>query len=155
MIKVFLKYYEDQLNGINLRHNNINKIEMRYILLSLLLPFLCAGQDASDIVAYQAETIHLGEVLKGDKVSDSFVFTNISDQEVEIDIVSTCECTEAKWPHYPIGPGEKATIQFTFDSSQKDEEVPIEVDVYYLNINPLSGNPYSSFLNYTFEWKKD
>lgn len=126
---------------------------MKQILLLLLLPAIAISQDASDIVKWNYETIDLGFIQKGDKVSKTFEFTNITNEDVEIDIVNTCECTEAKWPQYAIEPGETGLIEFIFDSNKKDEEEPVELDVYFMNTNPKDGNPYSTFLNYTFRWK--
>ncbi len=127
---------------------------MKYAVLFFLLPLLSVAQDASDIVKWKQQSISLGVVAKGEKISETFVFTNISDGDVEIDIVNTCVCTEAKWPQYPIEPGESAKIEFVFDTSEKDDNHPVEIDVYFANINPNTGNPYSTFLNYTFNWAK-
>ncbi len=127
---------------------------MRVLFVLLLLPLISMSQDASDIVQFADESIYIGEVVKGDKIESTFTFKNISTDDIEIDIVSTCECTEATWPQYPITPGESGSIKFIFDSSQKDKEEPIEVDVYFVNTNPKTGNPYSAFLSYTFKWKK-
>lgn len=127
---------------------------MKYVVIFLLLPLLSVAQDASDIVKWEQESIALGQVTKGDKVSETFVFTNVSDSQVEIDIVNTCVCTEAKWPQYPIEPGESAKIDFVFDTNEKDDDHPVEIDVYFANIDPETGNPYSTFLNYTFSWSK-
>ncbi len=123
-----------------------------FVIFLLLLPLVSNAQDASDIVKWERESIALGEVTKGDKVSETFVFTNVSDSDVEIDIVNTCVCTEAKWPQYPIEPGESAKIEFIFDTNEKDDDHPVEIDVYFANIHPKTGNPYSTFLNYTFTW---
>ena len=117
-----------------------------------MIPFISIAQDASDIVKWSQEMIDLGLVTKGEQVSNEFEFTNISDQDVEIDIVNTCECTDARWPQYPIEPGESAKIKFVFDSTKKDKEEPVEIDVYFVNTNPKNGNPYSTFLSYTFKW---
>lgn len=123
-----------------------------FVIFLLLLPLVSNAQDASDIVKWERESIALGEVTRGDKVSETFVFTNVSDSDVEIDIVNTCVCTEAKWPQYPIEPGESAKIEFIFDTNEKDDDHPVEIDVYFANIHPKTGNPYSTFLNYTFTW---
>ena len=122
-------------------------------LLAISNIFLLA-QDASAIVKFDSELIHLGKVVKGEKAHNVFRFTNIGKEDIEIDLVSTCECTVAKWTNGPIKPGESGKINFTFDSTQKDEEVPIDVDIYFLNIDPKSGNPYSTFLQYTYEFTK-
>ena len=31
--------------------------------------------------------------------------------------------------------------------------MPIDVDVYFMNINPKTDNPYSIYLQYTFEYE--
>lgn len=112
------------------------------------------SQNAHDIVRWDAETLNLGTIKKGQKVSSKFQFTNISQQEVEIDIVSTCECTDAKWTYGKIPPGEKGTISFVFDSSTKEHEEQIDVDVYFLNMNPEDNKPYTTFLSYTYSFEK-
>jgi len=128
---------------------------MKTFITTILIALTTAlsAQDASSIVKWDKETIDLGAVKKGDKVDNIFTFTNIASVPVEIDLVSTCECTDAKWTIGEVAPGEKGTIKFTFDSSQKDEEVPIEVDVYFLN-RDAEDNPLSTFLNYTFTFAK-
>ncbi len=127
----------------------------RYLLflLTILSSLSLHAQDASAIVKWDHKTIDLGEVGHDELVNNVFSFTNISEAPVEIDIVSTCDCTEAKWTLGEIEPGEKGTIKFIFDVSQKDKEEPIDVDVYFMNQAP-DGTPYSSFLSYTFTFKQ-
>lgn len=124
-----------------------------YTTLLLFLSTFLIGQDAGEIAKFEQEIIALGQIEKGQKVKKQFVFTNISDADIEIDLVSTCECTEAKWTSGPVAPGEKGKIDFTFDSNKKDEVMPIDVDVYFMNINPKTDNPYSMYLQYTFDFK--
>ncbi|MEL6389673.1 MAG: DUF1573 domain-containing protein [Bacteroidota bacterium] len=111
------------------------------------------AQSASSIVEWDRTTIDLGTIKKGDQRADSFSFTNISSEDVEIDIVSTCECTEAKWTQGGISPGESGKIEFIFDSAAKDNEEPIDIDVYFMNKDER-GDAYSTFLSYTFNWQK-
>ena len=113
---------------------------------------LHAQEAQGNLIEWEQQQLDLGHIAKGDKVSKSYTFINISEQEVEIDLVSTCECTEAKWTQGKIGPGEEGKVEFTFDSAKKDVAEPIDVDVYFLNINPKSGRPYSSFLSYIFDF---
>jgi len=121
-----------------------------YITIVSILSVSVNAQDAGEIAKFEQEVISLGKVVKGDMVKNKFVFTNISSEDIEIDIVSTCDCTKAKWTSGPIAPGKVGSVDFTFDSSKKDEVVPIDVDIYFLNINPKTGNPYSMYLQYTF-----
>ncbi|MFT4568735.1 MAG: peptidoglycan-associated lipoprotein, partial [Saprospiraceae bacterium] len=123
-------------------------------IVLLFITSTAVSQNASQIVIWEVETIDLGNVKKGDKAANSYSFINISDQPVEIDIVSTCVCTEAKWTQGKIAPGEKGEINFVFDSSQKDHEEAIDVDVYFLNVETKTERPFSSFLSYTFQFAK-
>lgn len=124
---------------------------MKTLFLALFLfPFSLLAQQS--IVKFESETLHLGKVKKGDKKEGLYTFTNISDDEVQIDIVSTCDCTEAKWTGYPLKPGESGKIEFIFDSNKKDHEETIDVDVYFVNTDPNTGNPISVFLSYTYEY---
>lgn len=129
----------------------VNNTVLFISIMFLGFPMLKA-QDASALVKFEKDEIHLGKVKKGDKVKNQFVFTNISKSVVEIDMVSTCECTIANWTRGKIKPGEKGYIYFTFDSNKKDHVEPIDVDLYFLNTDPKTGNPISSFLKYTFEY---
>jgi hypothetical protein len=126
-----------------------------FLFLFAIVPASLFAQDATAIVKITSLTKDLGTVVKGKKVSNYFEFTNIADKAIEIDLVSTCECTEAKWTRGKILPGEKGKIDFIFDSSKKDKEETIDIDVYFLTINSKTGNPYSLFLQYTYHWAVD
>lgn len=93
----------------------------------------------------------IGFVEKGELAQGSFSFTNVSSEDVLIDLVSTCECTEAEWSSERIAPGETGEIAFTFDSSKKDEEEPIDIDVILQNVN-ADGIPYFYYLSYTYTY---
>ena len=121
-------------------------------LLLMMTSFIVAAQDGAEIAKFDQEVIHLGKVEKGSTVSKVFTFTNISDEDIQIDMVSTCECTEAKWTVSKVPPGEKGKVEFTFNSNKKEEVEPVDVDVYFFNENPKTGNPYSIYLQYTFEY---
>lgn len=110
------------------------------------------AQKGHEIVKWETETIDLGEVGRDEKVPSWYSFINISNENVEIDIVSTCECTKAKWTKGVIKPGEKGVIDIVFDSSQKEEAESVDVDVYFKNTDD-TGAPYSTFLSYTFAFK--
>ena len=119
-------------------------------LLVFSLPFLVQAQ-SNDFLEFETEEISLGKVTKGDKVDSAFKFTNVSDEDVVIELVSTCECTEANWPKSTIKPGETGEIPFTFDSSTKDKEEEISIDVYLKNVDK-DGNPVIIFLYYNYQY---
>ena len=115
------------------------------------MPIILIAQTENGFLEFEAEEIYLGEVTEGEKVDSVFKFTNISDEDVIIELVSTCECTEAKWTTSVIKPGESGTIPFIFDSSQKETEEELAIDVFLKNVDD-EGNPVVIFLYYTYSY---
>lgn len=68
------------------------------------------------------DTIHdFGTVIKGEKVSYGFKFTNVGKSDLVIAKVSaSCGCTAASYPTNPIKPGEKAVIKILFNSEGRE-----------------------------------
>jgi len=124
---------------------------MKYLILFILSFPLASLAQTNDFLKFESETISLGKVVKGEKAESAFNFTNISEEEVIIDLVSTCECTEAEWPRKSIKPGETGSIPFVFDSNKKDKEEEISIDVYLRNLDK-DGNPAAIFLYYNYEY---
>lgn len=122
-------------------------------VLLFLLPLTAVSQSLDSYVKFDTKTIDLGKVQRGAKVAGSFVFTNISTEIVEIDMVSTCECTEASWTKGIIKPGEKGRIDFIFDSAQKDKEEKVDIDVFFTNVDPVNGSQITAFLKYTYSFE--
>jgi len=127
--------------------------------LVLTLWFFCSFglllQAQNDqLLKFESEIIALGTVTKGELVKGSFDFTNVSDEDVTIELVSTCVCTDAVWPEETIAPGDSGQISFVFDSSKKDKVEPIDVDVILKNVNG-EGIPYFYYLSYTFDFTAD
>lgn len=119
-------------------------------LLFVALSFSAQAQLSSPLT-FEAETIELGGVSKGDRVDGSFTFTNTSSESVYIDLVSTCECTDAVWPEDEIKAGESGEIKFIFNTNKKEEEEAVDVDVILRNTD-ADGNPYFYYLSYTFNF---
>jgi hypothetical protein len=49
-----------------------------------------------------------------------FAFTNIGQQELEIELVSTCDCIIAEWQASAISPGKTSYITIEFQSVKED-----------------------------------
>lgn len=112
---------------------------------------LIVNAQTTQLLKFESESMDIGFVEKGELAQGSFSFTNVSSEDVLIDLVSTCECTEAEWSSESIAPGETGEIAFTFDSSKKDEEEPIDIDVILQNVN-ADGIPYFYYLSYTYTY---
>lgn len=78
--------------------------------------------EAGTIPAFSfPETEHnFGKIIRGEKVTYSFKFTNVGGSDLLITKVSSsCGCTITEYPKAPIKPGEVGYIEATFDSAHK------------------------------------
>jgi hypothetical protein len=111
-------------------------------------------QDNSQIFRFDEEHIQLGQVKQGEIREMIFRFKNTGKEKLEIDLVSSCECTSLDWTSTPIIPGEFGEIKAVFDSSQKEKSETVDVDIILKNTDPKTGNPIMLIVDYTFELVK-
>ena len=90
------------------------------------------------IMHFEERTQHLGMVKKGEKRNLEFPFKNIGEGDLNISIITACECTSTNQDDLrskTYKPGEGGVLKVTFDSSEKDysELIDIEIilDQYY------------------------
>jgi Protein of unknown function (DUF1573) len=74
------------------------------------------------VITFEKKTHEFGDIMQGDKVEETFKFTNTGNEPLIITNVQvTCGCTTPKgWPRDPIAPGGKAEITVGFNSAGKD-----------------------------------
>lgn len=121
-------------------------------VIVLYLPVAYGQTEAADaLMKFDKETLELGEVRQGDKRTFEYRFTNIGNEDIKIDLVSGCDCTTLDWPRLPIRPGEQGVISVIFDSTEKEDSEPVDIDVYLANLDPKTGHPVLKILNYTFK----
>ena len=101
-------------------------------------------------MTFEQEHIDLGKMKKGETRSFQYVFTNTGKENVEIELVTACECSTVDWPRRPIPPGKKGVIDVVFDSSEKDVSETVEVDITLRNIDPKTGYQIFKILQYSF-----
>ena len=102
-------------------------------------------------LSFDETLVDLGKVVRGEKREHTFTFVNVGTSDVEIDLVSSCECTTVDWPKGEvIRPGGKGTIDIIFDSTEKEESETVDVDVILKNTDE-KGNPIFYILQYKFE----
>lgn len=118
------------------------------------IPQAKSTDDSSLIMSFDQRMIDLGIIKKGEKREIEYTFTNISDEDIKISQVSTCECTEVlKRPYLPVKPGAKGVIKVLFDSNKKDEEEPLEIDIWLEKEDPNTGMPVLERVGYKFKYK--
>lgn len=106
-------------------------------------------------LSWREKLVELGTVRKGEKREMSFQFTNTGNQPIEIELVTSCECTALEYAQFrTFKPGEKGGIRATFDSSQKDASETIDVEVILRQSDPKTGNPITYLLQYKYNLVK-
>ena len=107
------------------------------------------------IMTFKTRMIELGKVKKGEKRTGTFYFTNEGDTELYIDLVDACSCTTVTWPEgKTFQPGEGGQIDFTFDSTEKDESETIDLNILLSQETPGDEMPIVEEVNYSFELEK-
>jgi hypothetical protein len=79
------------------------------------------GKQNGAVITFEKKTHDFGDIFEGDKVEETFKFTNTGTEPLIItDVQVTCGCTTPKgWPRDPIMPGGKAEITVAFNSAGK------------------------------------
>jgi len=131
---------------------------MKHLFLLTVFSFLALSASAQSKAAveltFKTEHIELGQVKKGEKRTFDYTFTNTGTDNIEIEIVSGCDCTTLDWTKGEIKPGETGVIDVIFDSTEKEASETVDLDIYLKNINPISDSQYLIVLDYKFELLK-
>ena len=76
------------------------------------------------VLTFETLEYDFGRVIKGEKLSYAFKFTNTGKSNLIISSArSSCGCTTSTPPQAPIRPGESGEIGVTFDSKNQHGEV--------------------------------
>jgi hypothetical protein len=102
---------------------------MKKYLLILAVLFIAVQSFAQEagikkvngpVISFEKRTHDFGDINHGDKVEETFRFTNTGTEPLIItNIQVTCGCTAPKWPKDPIMPGGKGEITIAFNSTGK------------------------------------
>ncbi len=127
------------------------------LLLTSWLSIACTGTKASaadqtktpvvehprDPVIHFETTFHdFGTIKLGDEPTFTYVFTNTSGEDLELELVSGCECTEIKWPENRVfKPEEQGEISIRYDSKLEDGlgEHKKTIDILLKKEDPETG----------------
>ncbi len=71
------------------------------------------------VISFEIPVQDLGSIVKGESKKLAFHFTNTGDEELLIEIVTTCKCTDITWPTEPIKVGGKGVIKATFNTDEQ------------------------------------
>lgn len=73
---------------------------------------------------------------EGTKIGVEYLFKNIGKQNLEIEIVSACDCMMLDWPTEPIKPEAGGKISIVFDSKGHPGDLEKMIDVIFKNTDP-------------------
>jgi peptidoglycan-associated lipoprotein len=101
-------------------------------------------------VSWDKKMVDLGTVKKGEKRTLAFEYTNMTKEDIQIEIVDACECTKVDFPRGPIAPGGKGRLDVTFDSTEKEAAETIGINIVFKNVG-ADGNPKIEVVEYKFD----
>jgi hypothetical protein len=98
-----------------------------FVLAAIFMAFQSLAQEADAtkangaVITFEKKTHDFGDIFQGDKVEETFKFTNTGTEPLIITNVQvTCGCTTPKgWPRDPIMPGGKGELTVAFNSTGK------------------------------------
>ncbi len=102
------------------------------------------------IMQFKERVVDFGEVKKGEKREHTFEFANLGDTPLKIGVISACDCTTTEYSTDPIPPGGKGKIRVIFDSTEKEHDEVIDVDIILDNTEPDTGRPIIERLQYKY-----
>lgn len=103
-------------------------------------------------MTFEAPHQSFGKIKRGDKRETTFKFVNTGNQDIIIELVSSCECTTVDWPRRPIKPGSTGQIDVIFDSTEKEKSETVDIDIHLKNTDPRTGYPILEIVSYSFEF---
>src|SRR3990170_3491313 len=97
-----------------------------FLLIVLGLGFEGFAQETTakatgPVITFEKKVHDFGDIVQGDKVEETFKFTNTGNEPLIItDVQVTCGCTVPKgWPRDPIASGASAELTIAFNSAGK------------------------------------
>lgn len=92
----------------------------RSLLLFLFLGASLSTAFAQAVLKFDKTTHNYGKFTEDKPVSCAFSFTNTGDEPLVIQqVMTSCGCTVAKFTKTPVKPGEKGTINITYNGKGK------------------------------------
>ena len=105
------------------------------------------------IMTFDKKTINFGQLKTGDKPEVVYNFINTGDKDLDILIVSGCDCTELDWTRTTVKPGEKGFIKAIFHTDETEEEdhkrqLKKPIDIILKQNHPANDYPIVEVLDF-------
>ena len=90
------------------------------------------------VMTFEKSLHDFGKMKKGETKSFTYKFTNTGDTDLNIEIVSACDCTSLEWPEGKIiKPGGKGEIKATFNSTKESLGENLKTIDIVANTDPI------------------
>ena len=105
------------------------------------------------IMTFDKKTTNFGKIKAGAKPEVIFNFTNTGDTDLDILIVSSCDCIDLEWTSTTVKPGGKGFIKAVFyseDIEAADRKKPVKkpIDVILKQNHPSNDYPIVEELSF-------
>jgi Protein of unknown function (DUF1573) len=101
--------------------------------------------DAMPKMNFKEKTFDFGKVKTGDKPTHTFEFENTGNADLDISLVSGCDCTEIEWTTTTVKPGERGFVKATFNTTRaepEDHKKPLKKDMTIILKQTYPKNDY-------------
>ena len=99
------------LDSLNIWERKLYDLPMKELMLRRFNVDSCAKSN----IKFENEVANLGKINLNESIEHIFYFSNISNApSVIYNVEATCGCMVVSWPHAPILPGEKDSINVVF-----------------------------------------
>jgi Protein of unknown function (DUF1573) len=106
---------------------------------------------ARQYLRWEKDFTAFGKIKRGEKREFTYVFENISNEDIEILICSACDCTSLAWSEGVFKKGEKGELQAIFDSTSKSVGETLNITVILKNNDPVLHYPIVDEVKFSFE----
>lgn len=92
--------------------------------------------DTVPVMTFDEPRKDIGKLVQGKQKKIVYEFENTGTQPLEIQLATTCKCTNITWPETPVLPGERGKIVAIFDSTGMEGVYHKTIDII-ANTNPI------------------
>ncbi|MBL7814401.1 MAG: DUF1573 domain-containing protein [Saprospiraceae bacterium] len=105
------------------------------------------------VMSFDKKKVNLGTIKAGKTPEMIFTFKNTGKKDLDILIVTACECTELDWTRTTVKVGETGFIKALFHSDEIDEEdlkKPLKksIDIILKQTDPILDYPIVEILDF-------
>jgi hypothetical protein len=112
------------------------------------------AKESGEIILFEKQTIDLGTIKKGSYPEFTYRFLNISEENIEYSFFDVCSCSILTVDEDAvIKPGEEGTFHIKFDSKEREDEEPVDVNFELKNIDKRNNYPFFYAAQYTFKFQ--